>query len=104
MKEFFTLNERLGILVPSFEYEWEMYDKETQQGILLYWEKIKGHIPDRMAELEKIINRKQDALSNESDFNHSCRLNSEIAELASQINDLWLWYRTNQNLSDKRHF
>ncbi|OQP01541.1 hypothetical protein B1689_04345, partial [Geobacillus sp. 44C] len=44
-----------------------------------------------------------DQLSDENDFERSCRLNSEIAELASIINDLWIWYRMNQTVSMRAH-
>jgi hypothetical protein len=99
----FTYNERLGIQLPSLNHEWEKYDKEEQQIILLEWEKIRGSIPDRIAELETMINHKQAELGNENDFPRSCRLNTEISELASIINDLWLWYRTNQEIAKKGH-
>ena len=59
--------------------------------------------PDRIADLEKMINQKQAQLSDESNFKTSCELNSDIAELASIINDLWLWYRANQTVSEKMH-
>ena len=60
-------------------------------------------IPDRIKVLENSINIKQAQLSNESDFERSCQLNGEIADLASIINDLWLWFRTNQETAEKVH-
>ncbi|WP_204416349.1 hypothetical protein [Bacillus tianshenii] len=98
----FTQNKRLGIPLPVLEMDWDRYSKETQQEILLQWEKIRGKIPDRIKELENEINVKQEMLNNESNFERSCQLNSEIAELASVINDLWLWYRMNQHVSQDR--
>lgn len=104
MNEYFIKDERLGIPLPNLQLDWEDYPKETRESILLYWEKIRGAIPDKIAELEEVINLKQAQLSDESDFGRSCILNSEIAELASIINDLWLWYRTNQQVAaDKLH-
>jgi len=103
MIDHFYLNERLGILVPDIAMDWDQYSRETQHYILFHWEQIRGSIPDRIADLEQEINHKQGQLSDESDFPRSCQLNSEIAELASIINDLWLWYRTDQNLSTKLH-
>ncbi|AYA77289.1 hypothetical protein ACVBAX_00150 [Robertmurraya sp. GLU-23] len=103
MEKHFELNERLGIKLPTLHKNWEDYTFHTQQSILLEWEKIRGHIPDRIAELEEHINKKQASLSDESDFQKSCQLNTEIAELASIINDLWLWYRTNQDIGGKAH-
>jgi hypothetical protein len=103
MKEHFTFDQRLGISIPNLNMEWAQYSEETQQDILFHWEQIRGSIPDRIAELENMINQKQAQLSEESNFKTSCKLNSEIAELASIINDLWLWYRANQTMEDKMH-
>nr|WP_304219296.1 hypothetical protein [Fredinandcohnia onubensis] len=103
MMDFFHFNDRLGILLPYLEKEWEEYTVETQQHILFHWEKIRGHIPDRIAEIETIINDKQEQLGNELDFVRSCELNNEISECASIINDLWIWYRMNQGISNKIH-
>ncbi|WP_338449109.1 hypothetical protein R4Z09_23290 [Niallia oryzisoli] len=103
MKEYFVFDERLGIQLPSIELEWDELSDESQESILLYWENIRGAIPDRIIHLEKIINQKQAQLNDEADFQLSCQLNSEIAELASTINELWLWFRLNQNITDKMH-
>lgn len=97
------MNKRLGIAIPCFKREWDALEKQTQQDILLQWEKIKGSIPDHIQKIETEINEKQAQLSNEADFAISCELNSQIAELASIINDLWLWYRTDQDVSGKSH-
>nr|WP_099362283.1 hypothetical protein [Fredinandcohnia onubensis] len=103
MMDFFHFDDRLGILLPDLEKEWEEYTVETQQHILFHWEKIRGHIPDRIAEIETIINEKQEQLGNELDFVRSCELNNEISDCASIINDLWIWYRMNQGISNKIH-
>ncbi|MEH7482553.1 hypothetical protein V7157_16155 [Neobacillus drentensis] len=103
MKEYFSFDERLGIQLPDLTMELADYSIETQEEILLYWEQVRGSIPDRIGELEIQINQKQALLSNESNFPRSCQLNTEIAELASIINDLWLWYRANEVLSTKVH-
>lgn len=103
METYFSLNKRLGICLPDIDEEWETLPEREKQSILFHWEQIRGMIPDRIASLEKDINKKQAQLSNESNFELSCQLNSEIAELASIINDLWLWYRTNQEIQEKMH-
>lgn len=103
MKEHFSFDQRLGIFLPDMTEEWDDYSKDTQQEILFNWEQIRGSIPDRIFELENEINHKQAQLSDENIFARSCQLNSEIAELASIINDLWLWYRANQTLTEKMH-
>ncbi|MGG0186066.1 radical SAM protein [Bacillus rhizoplanae] len=99
MEQYFTYNEHLGIELPDFQEEWENTPETVQYAILLKWEQIRGKIPDRIKELEHIINTKQQRLNNEENFEISCRLNTEIADLASIINDLWLWYRLTQNVS-----
>jgi hypothetical protein len=101
--DFFRFDPRLGIQIPHLTHEWDNYNQDTRESILFHWEKIRGSIPDRIADIEKEINDKQSELSNESDFIKSCQLNSEIAELASVINELWLWYRTNQDVASKAH-
>lgn len=103
MEQYFHYNDRLGIQLPTLDEEWDSLSGDIQQSILLHWEKVRGTIPDRIFSLEKIINRKQAQLSNEFDFELSCQLNSEIAELASAINDLWLWFRIDQDISEKVH-
>lgn len=99
----FMMDERLGIETPVFQSEWDLIDHSTQEKILEKWEQIKGKIPDRIKDLEQEINDKLDRIGNEEDFEVTCQLNSEIAELASVINDLWIWYRTNQKVSPKVH-
>jgi hypothetical protein len=103
MKEYFSFDHRLGIPLPELTLELDHFNKATQQEILFYWEQVRGSIPDRISDLETEINLKQALLSNESNFPRSCQLNTEIAELASIINDLWLWYRANEVLSTKVH-
>ena len=103
MKEYFSFDPRLGIQLPELTMELDQYSKETQMEILFYWEQIRGSIPDRISDLELQINQKQALLSNESNFPRSCQLNTQIADLASIINDLWLWYRANEILLSKAH-
>lgn len=103
MNNNFKYDERLGISIPKLEKSWDDYSIDEQQDIIVTWEKIRGRIPDRISELEGIINYKQAELNDENDFPRSCLLNSEISDLASVINDLWLWYRTNQDVTTKVH-
>jgi hypothetical protein len=99
----FRKDERLGILLPKLEKEWEEYNVETRESVLVKWETIRGHIPDRIKDIEQTINKKQAQLEIEENFERTCELNSEIADHASVINDLWLWYRTDQDVSGKPH-
>jgi gas vesicle protein len=98
----FVYNIRLGIKLPSLNKEWSSYTKNTQEKILNDWEKIRGMIPDRIKDIEQNINDKQENLNEEENFEKSCILNEEIADLASVINDLWLWYRSDQHITEQR--
>ena len=99
--ECFLFDQRLGIPVPNLQKDWDLYSAEQQQQILFEWEQIRGNIPDRIKQLEKLINESQEELNQEENFERSCLLNNNIAELASVINDLWLYYRTQQDVSGK---
>lgn len=96
----FHYDERLGISIPKLHTEWENLDTETQTNLLMEWEKIRGDIPYRIKQLEETINKLQMALYEEDDFEKSCEINDEIANVASIINDLWIWYRTDGEISD----
>lgn len=93
MQRYFSLNKRLGIELPMLEKSIEDYDLDMQHDILFHWEKVRGSIPDRIKELEVEINKRQKKMNMEEDIHTSASLNSEIAELASIINDLLIWYR-----------
>ncbi|WP_017726580.1 hypothetical protein [Halalkalibacterium ligniniphilum] len=95
----FIFDERLGISLPNLHNEWELYEPHIQEKILFEWEQIRGQIPDRVQDVEKQINEHQRRLYEEEDFERSCMLNSKISELASVINDLWIWFRINQATS-----
>lgn len=101
----FIYSERLGISIPGLENDWDELSLDKQAALLEQWEMIRGVIPDRVIRLEEQIKVKQAQLFEEDDFAASCRLNGDIADLASRINDLHIWFRTQQDLDDhsKRH-
>ncbi|MBD0381138.1 hypothetical protein ICC18_13520 [Paenibacillus sp. WST5] len=103
MSCYFQYDERLGIKIPKLEEEWDSYSSDVRASVLFQWEQIRGAIPDRILKLEAVIILKQNQLDHEDDFLTSCQLNSEIADLASTINDLHLWFRVNQELESKVH-
>ncbi|AZN40259.1 hypothetical protein [Paenibacillus albus] len=103
MNQYFAWDDRLGISLPTLYQDWELYSEEVRTFIVTQWEIIRGTIPDRVFAFERIINVKQAQLFEEEDFELSCTINSDIAELASRINDLHIWYRTNQEVENKRH-
>lgn len=101
----FLYDERLGIDVPHLSNEWHVYSVAERIAIVSKWEHIRGSIPDKIKALEGEINTKQARLNDEDNFAASCELNAQIAELASRINDLHLWFRVNQHVeaSGKTH-
>lgn len=101
MNYIFQYDERLGICVPELFKKWESYSEKTQAKILFEWENIRGQIPDRIKEIEKVITEKQDLLNNEEDFEKSCQINAEIANYASIINDLWIWFRSTDQFDNR---
>lgn len=102
MEAGFRFDDRLGIPIPDLQDDWESYPRQIREQYVARWEEIRGRIPERVKRLEEQINRKQAELNVENHFPRSCALNSEIAELASIINDLHLWYRIDQDVTDKR--
>ena len=103
MKDFFIYDKRLGLHVPHLKQEFSDYPPPVQDSILTRWEQIRGTIPEHIKDIEEIINQKLNHLNDEEDFEVSCALNYEIAEYASIINDLWLWYRVDQGITTKTH-
>ncbi|MCA1065945.1 hypothetical protein QTG56_10695 [Rossellomorea sp. AcN35-11] len=94
MTTFFVYDSRLNIDLPRPSKEWHDYSPQEQEQILLHWERVRGMIPDRIQEIEEDIEGLQGKLAQEENFEESCRINGEISEKASEINDLWIWYRT----------
>jgi hypothetical protein len=98
----FVFDERLGIHIIELLQDWEEYNDLEREEILYFWEQIRGCIPERVIQLEQMIIKKQEILNQEDIFSEACMLNWEIADLASIINDLHLWYRINQNISTEK--
>lgn len=95
----FEYSDRHGISIPCLECEWDELSLSGQTAILERWEMIRGSIPDHIMRFEAMIRIRQQRLFEEEDFIQSCRINGEIADLASRINDLNIWFRTHQDLS-----
>lgn len=101
----FALDDRLGIAVPCLSVPWESLSREQQADVVEAWEAMRGRIPDRIFGFEERIRALQREMFEEEDFRRCCRLNDEIADLASRINDLHIWYRTEQDFEEetRRH-
>ena len=101
---YFKYDNRLGIQLPHLEKDWQHYTHEEHVIMVTEWEMIRGFIPDRIMTFEAVINEKQREMNEEVDFLKCCILNSEIADYASRINDLHLWFRLNQDIAlSKNH-
>jgi hypothetical protein len=94
----FRYSDRHGIRVPCLTNDWEKLNLEHQTAILATWEMIRGNIPEHVIRFEEKIRIRQQQLFEEDDFDESCRINAHIADLASRINDLHIWFRTQQDL------
>lgn len=103
MTYIFQFDRRLGIHLPILDKYWEDYSLKEQAEILAAWEAHRSDIPGRVKELEQIIMKKQEELNDEESFERSCDLNSEIAALASTINDLNIWFRIQQDTAERMH-
>lgn len=100
----FKFDKRLGIALPVLEQDWEEYTLEEQTQILVQWEAHRSDIPEQIKVIESIINAKQEELNAEENFARSCQLNQEIADLASTINDLNIWFRIQQDTQTRPHY
>ncbi|MCL7747801.1 hypothetical protein [Halalkalibacter alkaliphilus] len=99
MSVIFNYDSRLRLSLPVFQGSWTELDRDSQEKVLTRWETIRGTIPDRVKEIEQQIELVHNQLALEEDFERSCELNLEMAELASIINDLWIWFRTTPSLT-----
>ncbi len=95
----FVLDERLGIHLPQLSLDWLLYSRDEQEVMIEEWERIKSRIPDRVHELEAVINEKQLAAAQEEDWDTVCDLYQEIFRVASIINDLNIWKNVEQYVS-----
>lgn len=99
----FHYDRRLDLLLPDLPKPWHEYTERERADILVRWETIRGTIPERIRQLEGQIATKLAALNEETDFAACCRLNDEMADLASRINELNIWFRTDQDAAAKPH-
>lgn len=99
----FVFDTRLGIQTPRLTKDWDEFSGSEQAEILLYWEQVRGAIPDRIFAFEREIGELQRQMNEEEDFGRVIELNWLIAEIASRINDLNLYFRLNQDAAVRAH-
>lgn len=97
MTDRFRYDKRLGILLPNLYEDWESLSPEERHAMIMEWEKIRARIPDRIMELEGEINKRQEHIAKEDDWDKICKLYGEIYGIASTINDLQIWSRIEQD-------
>lgn len=97
----FVYNDRLGIHLPVLHLDWIEYSKAEQEAMIEQWERIKSRIPDRVHELEAVINQLQLEASQEDDWDRVCSLYEELYRIASIINDLNIWEKVDQYTSSQ---
>lgn len=90
---YFQLNARLGILLPAFPTPFEHMAPLEQEAVVAQWERIRAHIPDRVASLESDIRRLLDEISRTEDWDRIVRCFDNISDLASRIAELNTWSR-----------
>lgn len=101
--EHFAFDDRLGIPVPKLLKDWDELTTDEQADIIYYWETVRGWIPDRILIFEQEIMELQRMADEEDCFDTVCRLTWDIAERASRINDLNLYFRLDQDVAVKTH-
>lgn len=101
----FQYSDRHGIMIPCLANDWDELTWVHQTAILAKWEMIRGNIPEHILRFEEKIRIRQQQLFDEDDFTESCKINGDIADLASRINDLHIYFRTQQDLDGeaKKH-
>lgn len=101
----FRWDDRLSIHIPCLDREWDQYGYDEQSAIIAGWERTRGSIPDRIKQFEHRIKELLARLGEEDSFERSCRINDEISDYASRINDLQIWYRMDQDIDadSRRH-
>ncbi|HZG56833.1 hypothetical protein [Paenibacillus sp.] len=99
----FAYDERLGIPTPRLTKDWNEFTAREQSEILYFWETVRGAIPDRIFAFEREIVDLQSRLDEEENFDLVCEMTWDIAERASRINDLHLYFRLNQDVATKAH-
>jgi len=102
-EDHFESNARLGIPTPDLKRDWDEMTEEEQAEIIYFWETVRGRIPDRIFALEREINVLQQQLNEEERFDKVIELTWDIADRASRINDLQIFFRLNDNVAVKAH-
>jgi len=88
----FQYDERLGVMRPRLEVEYEEMPKALQHEFELRCQQICSQIPERIKELEREYMKRYEALKEIDDEDEFLRVNDEMNELSRTICDLNLLY------------
>lgn len=99
----FEYDERLTIEIPILYKAWEELSYDEQKEILYRWEHVRATIPDQIKLLEQEVHELEKKLQIEDNQENFLALSKRITELASQIIDLNLWFRTHEDITAKVH-
>lgn len=94
----FKFNERMGIQIPLVYVDWEELPLSDREDIITRWESIRGQIPDRILELDRLVEALQLKVNQEENWEEVCKLFHQISTIASTINELNIWYRKQQEV------
>jgi hypothetical protein len=102
VNNYFHLDTRLGIEVPNSDLPFEALPLSEQEAVLSHWERIRAMIPDRIRELEQVIEDLLAQIQLEEDWDAIVRRFDDISEIASRINELNTWLRVDPSLASPR--
>lgn len=96
---FFHHDERLSIPLPSFPQPFEEMAPTEQESVIVTWESIRARIPDRIQELEKMIEFHLENIRETEDWEQIILWFDEISDIASRIAELNTWQRVDPGLA-----
>lgn len=96
----FVFDPKLGIKIPHFQIDWEHFTQDEQTEIISLWEQERAKIPERIKQLEQEIHDLHRSME-DMDFAQYCEMHKEVISLASAINDLNIWYRTEAEIDSQ---
>ncbi|MDB5085407.1 MAG: radical protein, partial [Bacilli bacterium] len=94
----FQFDERLGIELLIVYEDWDAIPKKVREQIIFHWEDIRGRIPDRIKTLDHQLEEIQQTINQEQNWERICDYFTESHTIATIINELNIWYRTQQEV------
>ncbi|WP_067923129.1 hypothetical protein [Alicyclobacillus shizuokensis] len=95
---YFRYDDRLQIELPHFPAPFPSLPPDVQEEVLVTWERIRAHIPERIIELEHRIEQVLEKVHHEEDWDIIAAHFQQISDYASRINELNTWRRVDPSL------